>query len=70
LAIDYKWFDKWNIQPRFKFGFGLSYTSFEMFGMKVEERYEAVQDTVQPTNEKYDGKADLYDYLVSLLVLL
>lgn len=25
LAIDYKWFDKWNIQPRWEFGFGLRY---------------------------------------------
>lgn len=25
LAIDYKWFDKWSIQPRYEFGFGLRY---------------------------------------------
>lgn len=23
LAIDYKWFDKWNIEPRYEFGYGL-----------------------------------------------
>lgn len=23
LAIDYKWFDKWNIKPRYPFGHGL-----------------------------------------------
>ena len=29
LAIDYKWFDKWNIEPRFPFGFGLRYAKSE-----------------------------------------
>lgn len=28
LLIDYLWFDKHNITPRYEFGFGLSYTSF------------------------------------------
>lgn len=23
LAIDYKWFDKWDIAPRYPFGYGL-----------------------------------------------
>lgn len=23
LAIDYKWFDKWEVKPRYEFGFGL-----------------------------------------------
>lgn len=28
IFVDYKWFDKHNITPRFEFGFGESYTSF------------------------------------------
>ena len=28
LAIDYKWFDKWDIKPRFEFGFGLRCASY------------------------------------------
>jgi beta-glucosidase len=29
LAIDYKWFDKWDIKPRYEFGFGLRYVGSE-----------------------------------------
>lgn len=78
LAIDYKWFDKWDIKPRFEFGFGLrwappverpvdlSYTSFELAGLAVREVKKSAQDTVQPTNERHDGEAGLYDVLVCL----
>jgi len=61
LAIDYKWFDKHDIEPRYEFGFGLSYTSFSMAELAVEERHIPNKDTVQPTNEKHEGEHDLYD---------
>lgn len=37
LYIDYRHFDKFNIEPRFEFGFGLSYTSFNFSNIQVEE---------------------------------
>ncbi|WVQ68370.1 uncharacterized protein L199_006577 [Kwoniella botswanensis] len=63
LAIDYKWFDKRNITPRYEFGYGLSYTKFEFSGFDIEERYEKDRDTVQRTNERYEGTRGLYDTL-------
>ncbi|KUI62941.1 putative beta-glucosidase E [Cytospora mali] len=35
LYIDYRHFDKNGIEPRFEFGYGLSYTAFEFSGLRV-----------------------------------
>ncbi|KIK61104.1 glycoside hydrolase family 3 protein [Collybiopsis luxurians FD-317 M1] len=37
LEIDYRWFDAKNITPRFEFGFGLSYTTFEYSNLNIEK---------------------------------
>ncbi|TXT15566.1 hypothetical protein VHUM_00069 [Vanrija humicola] len=68
VAIDYKWFDKHYIDPRFEFGFGLSYTSFKLADLKVEAKYSPVQDTIQQTNEQHEGRYDLYDVLLEASV--
>lgn len=63
VAIDYKWFDQEDIKPRFEFGFGLSYSKFELSDLSVRKEYRPVSDTVRQTNEKSQGKHDLYDTL-------
>ena len=35
LFVDYRHFDAANIKPRFEFGFGLSYTSFQYSGLAI-----------------------------------
>jgi beta-glucosidase len=35
LYIDYRHFDKYDIEPRFEFGYGLSYTTFDYSNLKV-----------------------------------
>lgn len=63
VAIDYKWFDKEGIAPRFEFGYGLTYSKFKLSDLSVTKEHRPVRDTVQQTNEKHKGKYDLYDTL-------
>lgn len=35
IYVDYRWFDKKNIQPRFEFGYGLSYSNWTIDGGEV-----------------------------------
>ncbi|KAK7462900.1 hypothetical protein VKT23_007479 [Stygiomarasmius scandens] len=37
VFIDYRWFDAQNITPRYEFGYGLSYTTFEYSKLVVSE---------------------------------
>ena len=36
VLVGYRWFDEQKIEPLFPFGYGLSYTSFAMSGLKVK----------------------------------
>ncbi|QRV90159.1 glycoside hydrolase family 3 protein [Ceratobasidium sp. AG-Ba] len=59
--VDYKWFDAKGIEPRFEFGFGLSYTTFSYGKVKARHTPGKPLDGIQLTNEPFDGKGTLYD---------
>ncbi|CAE6507267.1 unnamed protein product [Rhizoctonia solani] len=59
--IDYRWFDAKNVTPRFEFGFGLSYTTFNYSSIKLQSTPGKPTDGVQLTKEPFDGNATLYD---------
>ncbi|MEN8230846.1 MAG: glycoside hydrolase family 3 C-terminal domain-containing protein [Bacteroidota bacterium] len=50
LKVGYRQFDDDNIEPLFPFGFGLSYTTFELNNLIVEKRGEEVLVKVDVTN--------------------
>jgi beta-glucosidase len=50
--VGYKWYESQHIQPLFPFGFGLSYTSYEYSGLKVDSRGQEVTLTVKNTGSR------------------
>ncbi|KAJ5887716.1 hypothetical protein N7495_007757 [Penicillium taxi] len=52
LYIDYRYFDKYNITPRFEFGFGLSYTRFDLSKLRIHRLQEKSRfPSKRPKNE-------------------
>lgn len=71
LFVDYKWFDKQNIEPRWEFGYGLSFTTFEFSDIMIEDNYKKDEKEIQATNEPfegYDGSKSLYDTIKTVTV--
>jgi len=65
VFVDYRKFDKEDIEPRYEFGFGLSYTSFEYSDLRV--------NASDPSPDEYPsgkivqgGMEDLWDVLVTV----
>ncbi|TIA92158.1 hypothetical protein E3P99_00759 [Wallemia hederae] len=73
VFVDYKWFDKHEIEPRYEFGFGLSYTTFECSDIKIADNYKkddmAIQDTAEPF-EGFDGSNSLYDVIKTVTAIV
>ncbi|KIH92662.1 beta-glucosidase [Sporothrix brasiliensis 5110] len=67
LYIDYRHFDEKNIEPRFPFGFGLSYTNFTYGDIKVTSTAKsgAASGAVGP-----GGKADLFEDVATVTISL
>jgi beta-glucosidase len=61
IYVGYRWYDKKKIEPRFPFGYGLSYTSFEIKNLKLAPGTDLnafVTATVDVTNTGHrDGAA-------------
>lgn len=46
VYIDYKHFDRYNITPRFEFGYGLSYTNFTYSSLSISAAFNVSNTTV------------------------
>ena len=64
VFVGYRYLDKNNLDPEFPFGFGLSYTSFAYYNLKVkklsEESFEVSLDIKNNGNVKGDEVVQLY----------
>jgi beta-glucosidase len=68
VFIDYKHFDAYNITPRYAFGYGLSYTTFEYADLAVAA-VSGTNTAELPTGAIVEGgQEDLWDVLVTATV--
>ncbi|KAF2639950.1 glycoside hydrolase [Massarina eburnea CBS 473.64] len=71
VYIDYRHFDKFNKTPRYPFGHGLSYTTFEYGDVKLgKQDDDALGKTYPVGNATLGGKSDLFDSVVTITTSL
>lgn len=66
VYIDYRHFDAHNITPRYEFGFGLSYTRFEFYNLRIDGS-PSTSTHVFPTGPiQQGGQTDLWDVVATI----
>lgn len=50
IYLDYRFFEKFQIEPRFEFGYGLSYTDFQFSDLRITEIDTPLKKLAQPNN--------------------
>ncbi len=65
IYVGYRWFDTFAVEPRYPFGYGLSYTDFtvETRGVTLEGTEAAVAVEVVNTGDRFSGKETVQIYV-------
>ncbi|KAI1442897.1 glycoside hydrolase family 3 protein [Annulohypoxylon stygium] len=66
VYIDYRHFDLKNITPRYEFGFGLSYTTFEYSNLQVTKQNGTNTDEYPTGVIREGGQEDLWDVVATV----
>ncbi|KAK7952278.1 beta-glucosidase [Apiospora aurea] len=66
VYIDYRHFDAKNITPRFEFGFGLSYTSFNYSNLKVARNTSSSTESYPSGPVEEGGPSDLWHTVATI----
>lgn len=66
VFIDYRAFDAEDIEPRFPFGYGLSYTTFEYSGLRVQKTGQKASQYPPKADIVQGGNPHLWDELVTV----
>jgi beta-glucosidase len=68
VYIDYRHFDAYNITPRFEFGFGLTYTTFEYTNLEIAVTHLGTNASALPpvAPVSQGGVKSLWDVLVTV----
>ncbi|KAG5950085.1 hypothetical protein E4U53_005496 [Claviceps sorghi] len=69
VYLDYKYFDKYNVTPRYEFGFGLSYTTFHLSNLWIEKKVRAGPYSEYPNGRIVPGgQKDLFKTVAKVYV--
>lgn len=65
IFVGYRYFDSFNVKPRFEFGYGLSYANFFIKTAKVNvnEKRIRLQVNVENTSEQFSGQESVQVYV-------
>lgn len=67
VYVDYRWFDEQGIEPRYPFGYGLSYTTFTYGDVSAQVTNDTVLESRYPTGQlTLGGPSDMFTEVITV----